>query len=207
MKRLIRFTLLLVAGTGCMKKVPANLIDKLPYEAKIELLEAENDLALAVDRQDESRATINKTRDQIRRAKDRRGEAKSEISNASDDSSKQVAQLAVEEADARVEFLRAQQKVNGKEEDLADQNLKCALARYEAARLAAARKAKLEGSEALDPEQFDKQVKDCEKKVAEMKEAEKEQLGAAEAARSTWDKTKDALAKKTFDARASPYVE
>ncbi len=207
MKRVTLFLACAVAATGCMKKVPANLIEKLPYEAKIELLEAENDLAIAVDRQDEAKATINRTRDQIRRAKDRRSEAKSEVSAAADDNSKAVAELAVQEADARVEYLRAQQKVNGKEEDLADQNLKCALARFESARLAAARKAKLEGSESLDPAQFDQQAKDCEKKVAEMKEAEKEQLSASEAAKQTWDKTKDALAKKTFDARASPYVE
>ena len=42
---------------------------KLPYEAKIELLEAENDLALAVDRLDEARAEVSRARDQIRRAR------------------------------------------------------------------------------------------------------------------------------------------
>ncbi len=194
-------------GSGCMKKVPANLIDKLPYESKIELLEAENDLALAVDRQDEAHATILRTRDQIRRAKDRRGEAKSEVSSASDESSRSVAELAVVEADTRVEYLRAQQRVNVKEEDIANQNLKCALARFESARLAAARKAKLEGSESLDPAKFDDQVKDCEARVAQMKEEEKQELGEANTARENWDKSKESLAKKTFDARASPYVE
>jgi hypothetical protein len=207
MKKLILLVCVCGGATGCMKKVPANLIDKLPYESKIELLEAENDLAIAVDRQDEAKATIIRTRDQIRRAKDRRGEAKSEVGAANDENSKAVAELAVVEADARVEYLRAQQKVNSKEEDIADQNLKCALARFESARLAAAKKVKLEGAESLSQEAFDNQVKNCEKKVAEMKEAEKEQLAASEAAKSTWDKTKDALAKKTFDARASPYVE
>ena len=43
--------------------------------------------------------------------------------------------------------------------------------------------------------------------VDKMKEEEKQQLGEAETARQAWDKSKEALAKKTFDARASPYVE
>jgi hypothetical protein len=51
MTRHLVFAIALAATTGCgIKRVPLNVLDKLPYEAKIELLEAENDLALAVDR-------------------------------------------------------------------------------------------------------------------------------------------------------------
>lgn len=208
MKRLTFVLAVAAAVSACgIKRVPGNILEKLPYEAKIELLESENDLALAVDRLDEAKNEWNRTRDQIRRAKDRLDAAKSEVSNAADDTSREVAELAVEEAKKRVEWLRASQRINGKEEDLAEKNLDCAYARYEQARLAAARKAKLEGSEALDPEVFQAQVTKCEEQYAEMKENLKESNTEAEQFRADWDAARAALAKKTFDARASPFVE
>ena len=195
-------------STGCgIKRVPGNILDRLPYEAKIELLEAENDLALAVDRLDEAKAEVARARDQIRRAKDRRKAASSEVGNAQDATSREVAELAVIEAELRVEWLRAKQRINVKEEELADQNLTCATARYELARLTAARKAKLEGSEAIDPATFENQVKDCDEDFAALKERLKETTTEADQVRSEWDRARQVLAKKTFDARASPFVE
>lgn len=198
----------LVVLTGCgIKRVPQTILEKLPYEAKIELLESENDLALAVDRLDEARAEVNRTRDQIRRAKDRYSAAKSEVNAAQDALSREVAELAVLESDARVEWLRARQRVNVREESLADQNMTCAMARYEQSRLTAARKAKLEGSEDYDPAAFEQQVKDCDAAYVELKTKLTETNTEAEAVRAEWDKARAALARKTFDARASPFVE
>jgi chromosome segregation ATPase len=208
MTRHLVLVVALAATTGCgIKRVPLNVLEKLPYEAKIELLEAENDLALAVDRLDEAKAEVARTRDQIRRAKDRYSDARDEVSSASDQQSREVAELAVTEADKRVEWLRAKQKVNGRELDLAEQNFRCAEARYEVSRLAAARKAKLEGSEELDPARFDDQLKSCEADYASLKEESKETSAEAETMRADWDQARAALAKKTFDARASPFVE
>ncbi len=208
MKRVLLCSMLGLLGTACgLKRVPGNVLDKLPYEAKIELLESENDLALAVDRLDEAKAEVARTRDQIRRAKDRLQAAKREVSAAADQTSRDVAELAVQESEARVEWLRAKQRSNVKEEDLAERNQTCAYARYEQSKLTSARKAKLEGSEKLDPAVFDQQVKDCDAAYAELKDKLKETNTEAEQIRATWEKTRAALAKKTFDARASPYVE
>lgn len=208
MTRLALLSALVLAASGCgLKRVPLKVLEQLPYEAKIELLEAENDLALAVDHLDEARAEVARTRDQIRRAKDRHTAAKDEVSSASDASSKEVAELAVIESDKRVEWLRAKQKVNVRDEELAEQALTCAEARYEISRLTAARKAKLEGSEKLEPAEFDEQLKGCEAKLAELKEKAKEVGAEAETMRADWDQARAALAKKTFDARASPFVE
>ena len=196
----------LAAGCG-IKRVPDSIIDKLPYEARIELLEAENDLAIAVDRVDETHTEWVRTRDLIRRGKDRLKAAESEVSAASDALTREVAGLAVTEADARVRYLKAKQRVNVKEEDLAQMFLTCAFTRFEQSRLTAARKAKLEGSEALDPAFFEAQVKSCDAKYDEAKALTKETKDAALTLRTEWDQTKEKLAKKTFDARASPYVE
>jgi len=50
-------------------------------------------------------------------------------------------------------------------------------------------------------------VKDCEARYGSMKEELKETSAEAAALRAQWDQARAALAKKTFDARASPYVE
>lgn len=199
--------LLLLTGCG-LRRVPDAVLEKLPYEARIELLEAENDVALAVDRLDEAHNEVLRTRDQLRRGRDRLKAAEREVGAAQDQTSRTVAELAVAEGEARVEWLRARQRVNVAKEEASEISKTCALAKYETARLAIARKAKLQGSETLEPAAFEQQVKDCEAKLAEHQASEVKTLEQeAQAMRTTWDQTKDALAKKTFDARASPWVE
>ena len=101
----------------------------------------------------------------------------------------------------------AQQTVNVKNLDLQELALRCAHARFELARLNVARKAKVEGSESLALSKFEGQVKACEEEVAGEKTKMKEQSQLAAGAKEAWDKRKSALARKTFDARASPFVE
>lgn len=189
------------------KRVPSDVLEKLPYESRIELLEAENELALAVDHLDEAKNEVQRTREAIRRAKDRLSAAEKEVGDARDQQSKEVATLAVAEANARVEYLRARQKVNTSNEDVQDSELRCAHERFELARVNVARKAKVRGAEGLKPEKFEKQVKSCEADVARERTEMKEKSKKVELARNEWDKRKTVLAKKTFDARASPYVE
>jgi len=211
MKRSHVVLLVAVVATGCGPKygmrVPNQLVERLPYEMRIELLEAENNLAVALDKVDEAQNEISRSRDALRRAKDRRSAAKDEVSNASDAASRDVAQLAVEEADARVEYLKYRQRVNVGNEEVERLALRCAFAEYEVARLQAARKAKVEGSERFAPEDFDKQVKDCKDEVTAVRADMKERQAEATQAKTEWEQRKTALAKKTFDARASPYVE
>lgn len=210
MKRhlLLSLSLLTAAcGPSYGMRVPDALVKKLPYETRIELLEAENDLALAIDRVDEADNEINRARDNIRRAKSRQEAAEDEEDRAQDASSREVAQLAIAESEARVEYLRAHQRLNVGLREVEQLSLRCAFARFELARLTAARKAKVQGSERLEPKEFEEQVSECEAAVKE----ERANLGGdtkeAQAAKEAWEAKKAALAKKTFDARASPYVE
>lgn len=203
--------LALLFGAGCGPKyalgVPKKLVEKLPYESRIELLESENDLAVAVDRLDEAHNEVLRTRDALRRSKSRKDAAYDERGAAKDELSREVARLAIDEAEARVEYLRARQEANVKIEEIEELSLRCAYARFEVARLGVARKAKIEGSEKLKPEDFDKQVKACEAEVAELKKALAERTKKSDGFKATWETKKSELAKKTFDARASPYVE
>jgi chromosome segregation ATPase len=207
----IRLLLSCLTGLGLpacgLKRVPATMLESLPYESKIELLESENDLAAAVDRLDESESELTRFQAQIRRSKERLSAAEKEVRAAEDAKSKEIADLAVIEAERRLEYLRARQKVNVKELELAEQNLDCAVARHERSKLTAARKAKVEGSESLDIATFEAQLKRCEEQYASMRSEVKAVSDEAEQTKVEWEKTKAAMARKTFDARASPFVE
>ena len=189
------WALLLAAGCGGKygRKVPDDMVNKLTYENKIDLVEAENE--------------ILRTRDQIRRAKKSESLAGDEIGQAKDQPTKDVALLARDEAQARVQYLRAKQDLNTRNRTLDELNRTCAVARYQLARLTAVRKVKVPGSERYDPREFEVQVKQCEAELADKKKASKPEQERMEKARAEWEKKRDVLARKTFDARASPFVE
>ena len=200
---------LLVLGCGSKygRTVPDDMVGKLSYENKIDLVEAENDLFVAYDKVDESENEVLRTRDLIRRAKRSEGAASDEIGQARDPTSKEVAQLARDEAQARVDYLRARQDLNVRNRELEEQNRQCAVARYQLARLTAVRKVKVPGSERYDPKDLERQVKLCEAELADRKKRSKPDQDRLEKARAEWEKKREVLARKTFDARASPFVE
>jgi hypothetical protein len=189
------------------RTVPDDMVNKLTYENKIDLVEAENDLFVAYDRVDEAENEILRTRDQIRRAKKSESLANDEIGLARDQVGKDVAVLARDEAQARVQYLRAKQDLNTRNRTVDELGRTCAVARYQLARLTAVRKVKVPGSERYEPKDFELQVKQCEAELAERKKAAKPEQERMERARADWEKRRDVLARKTFDARASPFVE
>jgi hypothetical protein len=199
----------LAAGCGSRygAKVPDNLVRALPYENKIDLLEAENDLFIAYDRVDETENEVARTRDQIRRAKHAEGIASDEVGQAKDPASKEIAQLTVEEVRARIDYLRARQTLNVQLREVEEVARQCAVARYQLARLLAVRKAKVKGSESYKPEDFERQAKNCDAEVADRRKSLKPDEDSLTKTRTDWEKHKEVLAKRTFDARASPYVE
>ena len=94
------WALLLLAGCGGKygRTVPDDMVNKLTYEDKVDLVEAENDLFVAYDRVDDAENEILRTRDQIRRAKKSESLAGDEIGQAKDPATKELAVLAREEA-------------------------------------------------------------------------------------------------------------
>lgn len=202
---------LAAALIGCSPKygqrIPKELVSRLPYESRIELLEAENELAVAIDRVDESENEILRTRTAIRRAKSRLSAAEHEVGEARAPEDKAVARLAVDEGKARVEFLRSRQRVNVEGKASEELALRCAFARFELARLNVARKAKVQGSERYAPATFEKQIQRCDEELSrERKGGEKARERLAKA-KQAWDAKKEGLASKTFDSRATPFVE
>ncbi len=214
MKRPPRLPLLLgllTVGAACgghyNTKVPDDMVRQLPYENKIDLLEAENDLFIAYDKVDETENEVTRTRDQIRRAKRAEGIASDEVGQSKDPATREIAQLTVEEVRARIDYLRARQTLNLQAVEVEEVARQCAVARYQLARLLAVRKAKVKGSEGYKPEDFERQVKACDAEVADRKKSLKPDQESLTKTRTEWEKRKEVLAKRTFDARASPFVE
>jgi len=209
--RLLPLAGLLAVAAACSgrynTKVPDDLVRQLPYENKIDLLEAENDLFIAYDKVDETENEVARTRDQIRRAKRAEGIASDEVGQSKDPATREIAQLTVDEVRARIEYLRARQTLNVQAREVEELARQCAVARYQLARLLAVRKAKIKGSEGYKPEDFERQAKSCEAEVADRKKGLKPDEEMLSRTRTDWEKRKEVLAKRTFDARASPFVE
>ena len=199
-------------AAGCGGKygrtVPNDMVNTLTYENKIDLVEAENDLFVAYDKVDEAENEILRTRDRIRRAKKSESLANDEIGQAKDQATKDVAQLARDEAQARVDYLRARQDLNVSNRSLDE--LEPHLRHRPLPARPAPGGAQGEGAAAArryDPKDFEKQVASCQAELAEKKKASKPEQERMEKARAEWEKKRDLLARKTFDARASPFVE
>jgi hypothetical protein len=88
-----------------------------------------------------------------------------------------------------------------------DVQQQCAWAKNELAKLTAARKAKVNGAEKLDLKEFEAQPKACQTEVVAYQLRVTERAKRASAQKAQWEARKTSLAQKTFDARASPYVE
>ena len=199
-----RAVLAVVFLSACgLKRVPPEVITRLPLENKIELLEAENDFYIAVDRHDEATDRALHTRDELRQARARIGEAKdarSRIKSESNDPRQaEVADLAVEEAYEKRDWLESWVGVQWALVSVEDANLEVAQARFE--------KAKVQGSEKLDMAAFEAQVKSLEAKAKHKAEDAEADRKKAEDVRGKWNATRRALAQKTGGALGSPWVE
>lgn len=196
---------------GCgLKRVSPDVVTRLPIEAKIELLEAENDLYAAIDRYDEAVDRALHTREELRRARARIGEAKearSRASDAKDPRQREISALAVEEAHQKRDFLDEWVEVQWALVEVEEANLDVGRARYEHAKAILAKKTNTQGSEKLDPASFEVQVKRYAERAQAVLAVAEARRKRAEEVRSGWNTTRRALAQKTGGALGSAWVE
>lgn len=208
MNRLALIAALALLASACsVKRVPASMLAQLPYESRIELLEAENALAVAMDRVDEARAERARLRRAIQRTEALLGTAETERDSAKDPALREVASLAVSEARARRDHQRALRAWRGAQLEVETLALRCASLRFEESRLKIVRELKVAGSEALSPEDFRRQTAGCEEDEKESRAALAKEEAPVKAALAAWEQQRDALAGRTYETRASVYVE
>ena len=200
---------LLLAGCG-LTRVDEAAVGRLPLEAKLDLIEAENDLFIAIDAVDEAANRLGETRDDYHNADNRIAEAKESLKQAeiaNDPKLIEVGKLSVQESKDRKDFLDSWVDVMAAMLDVEKSKLDLARARYERNRAQAVKKANVEGAQKITLADFDKQVAGLEADVKSQLAKAQAQNAAAEKVRGTWYATRRVLAGKTGGAQGSPWVE
>ncbi|MGC4121218.1 MAG: hypothetical protein QM765_42905 [Myxococcales bacterium] len=202
---------LALGATGCgLLRVDEAAVARLPLEAKLDLIEAENDLFIAVDAVDEAANKVLETKEDYKNADKRISEAEESLKTAElgkDPKLVEVGKLSVQESKDKKEFLSSWVDVMWAMLDLEKAKLDLARARYERTRAQAVKKANVAGAEKVTVADFDKQVASLEAEVKAQTTAAQKQNAAAEKVRGTWYATRRVLASKTGGAQGSAWVE
>jgi len=200
---------LLLSGCGLLR-VEERAVALLPLESKLDLIEAENDLFIAIDAVDEAANRVNETKDDYRNAGNRIAEAKEALNQAElakDPKLIEVGKLSVQESNDRQAFLSYWVDVMWALLDVEKAKLELARGRYERTRAQAVKKANVSGAQKIKMEDFDKQVASLEADVKALTAKATSRNAAAEKVRGTWYATRRVLAQKTGGAQGSPWVE
>ena len=181
----VLFALTLLAGCGLMR-VDESAVQRLPLEAKLDLIEAENDLFIAVDAVDEAATRVLETREDEKKADNaisEAGEALSQAEQVKDQKLIDISQLSVTEGRQHRDFLSAWEDVMWAQLDVEKAKLELARGRYEKARAQAVKKANVMGAQSIKVEDFDKQVKEYEATVMTRMDGAAKEAAAAEKVR------------------------
>jgi colicin import membrane protein len=205
MKAILGAALVLCACAPSVSlRVSSSAVAELPLERKLTLLDAENGLLAAVDardaQEDRALAAADARRDAARRVRD------AEQARDKEKGSADIARAAVAEAEARKTFADRDRDLQRARVALSDAELMVADAKFEEARAAEVEAAALPGAQGVHEKDFSKQVAKLEKvrdrKAQEVKEAQ----AATDAARAAWTEARGGLAKLTYGAQGSVWV-
>jgi hypothetical protein len=201
--------LLLLPGCGLLR-VDDSAVQRLPLESKLDLIEAENDLFIAVDAVDEAANRVIETKEDYKKADtaiDEAGEALSQAEQAKDQKLIDISKLSVTEGRQHRDFLSVQEDVLWAQLDVEKAKLELARGRYEKARAQAVKKANVEGAQKIKLEDYDKQVAELEATVKKRQADVVKESAAAEKVRGVWYATRRNLSSKTGGGQGSPWVE
>ncbi len=202
---------LLLAASGCATAtVESRSVALLPLEVKLDLIEAENEMFVAVDAVDEQGARALDAREQYRRSADRIQEAKDvldQVSQGKDKKQLEVAQLSLKESRERREFLDLWTDVQFELLSLEKAKLEAARARLERVKAKAVKKANVLGAEKIELAAFDKAVLQAEERVKQAGADADKAKAEAEKLRGGWMTTRRDLAQRTGGGQGSPWVQ
>ncbi|MGA9523110.1 MAG: hypothetical protein WBV82_16700 [Myxococcaceae bacterium] len=197
----------LVLLVGCVpgrgQRVPEETLARIPFAGRVELLDAEDELALAHQRVAEAARDQEKLQEEIRDAEAHLDTAEAA---ARRQKSPKLEQLAVDEARARLKYLYARDDAEKRNRKAAELQLQCAEARLELARVKVAQKAKIEGADQLPVEQFEKQVDRCSAQLEERHVELRTQQAQMRAARSDWEARRLALDSAAQGPEVIPFL-
>jgi hypothetical protein len=190
--RAVLMAALAVLGSGCAT-MQGLFGPSLPYDARVYLLDAEEDLMTAATRSDEAARELDRARREVKQAQERHeGLRESPL--------KKEAAAAVELAKARV--VRAERSA-----DLLGAAHACADKRYSAARAQAEVKFKVEGASASNADALSAKAEDCETKLEKRKDALAASDEALQRARAAEDRAEAQAAVQAPAQYPRPWLE
>lgn len=197
----------LVLLVGCVpgrgQRVPEEMLARIPFAGRVELLDAEDELALAQQRVEEAARDEAKLKEEIRSAESHLSRAEAA---ADRQKSPKLEELAVNEARARLKYLYARDDAEQRNRKAAELQLQCARARLELARVKVVQKVKVKGAEQLPLESFEKQVDRCSAQLEERHVELRTQQAKMRAARSDWESRKLALDSAAQGPEVIPFL-
>lgn len=203
--------LALAALSGCgHSRVSEKSIAALPLDAKLGLIESENDLFIAIDAVDEMANRVLETRDEYRRSDARIREAKEtlKLADASKDKNHlEIARLSLQESKERQAWLDVWLSVQWSLLDAEKAKLELARARHERAKAQTVKKANVVGAEKINVADFERRVAELEAVAKKADQRAQKEAQTAEKVKSRWSATRHTLAQKTGGGQGSPWVE
>ncbi len=198
--------LLLAIGCvpGRMQRVPPETLAQIPFAGRVELLDAEDELALAQQRLVQSIRAEAALDAELLGAESHLDAAQAAASGQ--DGSPELLGLSLNEARARHAYLTAAFEAEERNRSAAEVRLTCAEARLELARMKVARKVGIEGADQLPQEAMEEQVDTCTAELQDREANARARHAHARTARASWDERKQALDSAAQGAEATPFI-
>ncbi len=195
---------------GLSYQVDRDLLREVSVEHKLLLFEAENEVGIAFDEQEQIQRQIKDTRAEIAKAKALSVEAERDADRASDKNDGRAEQLALASREVlalKRDFLEARVTMLRKKLSAQDDLLQVALAKYELAKAKLVKKNNVEGAASLDLADFEEQVSKyvdaARASQATVSEYDKE----AVVLRNAWQAARAKLEQSGGAGAASPWAD
>jgi hypothetical protein len=200
-----------VVGCGGLSySVDRDLLRNISVENKLLLFEAENDVSIALDEQEQIARQVHDTRRQVNEVGSQRGAADTDrerAQNKKDDKAAQVAAVSRQVLELKRDFLEARIKALREKLSAQESLVRVAFAKYELAKAKLVKKNNVRGADKLELADFEKQVDESvvsardDQKIVDA--AEKE----AETKRQQWLTARNQLEKQSGGGAASPWAD
>ena len=201
---------LAACGPSVSLRVSRKSVQELPVEERLDLLDAENDLFVAIDKRDDAAQAVDDAKGLCHRSASRLSVAVADLDRAeqakgADDVS--IARIAVRAAKLRRRYQELASELAEGSLEVTDAELLVARARFEKAKAEAVRRAKVKGSSEIVVAQFEEQLARLKRRATAIEKSLGAVQARADAARKAWLEVSQKLSDLTGGAKGSPWVQ
>jgi hypothetical protein len=201
---------LAACGPSVSLRVSRQDVQELPVEERLDLLDAENDLFVAIDKRDDASQAVDDAKVAYRQSARRLSASVADLDRAERAGNPQdmaLAKIAVQEARLGRRYQSLASDLAAGNLEAMDAELLVARARFEKAKAEAVRRAKVKGSSEIVVAKFSDQLTRLERYAAKSEKSLQAIQAKADAARNAWLAVGQKLSDLTGGAKGSPWVQ